>query len=195
MTRRTPTGAAVLQPRITAAISEAVLDELAEQGYARLSMEAVARRAGVGKSALYRRWASKQEMALAVVSEFSVGHAVAPDTGSLRGDIRQSVENMMSWMSQPRFARILPDLMAEMARTTALGGAVEQLIGQPRRDLAMEIFHRAIDRGELNPETDLELTLDLMAAPIYWRLTATAGKVAPGYLDELAALVSRAIGV
>lgn len=195
MTRRTPTGAAVLQPRITAAVFEAVLDELAEHGYARLSMEAVARRAGVGKSALYRRWASKQEMALAVVSEFSVGHAGAPDTGSLRGDIRESVESMMSWMSHPRFSRILPDLIAEMARTTELSGAVEQLIGRPRRDIAMAMFHRAIERGELNPDTDLELALDLLAAPIYWRLTARAGQIEPGYLDELAALVSRAIGV
>ncbi|GAA3156686.1 helix-turn-helix domain-containing protein [Nonomuraea salmonea] len=64
MSRRTPTGAAVLQPQVTEAITEAVLDELAENGYARLSMEAVAKRAGVGKSALYRRWASKQEMAM-----------------------------------------------------------------------------------------------------------------------------------
>jgi AcrR family transcriptional regulator len=60
MTRRTPTGAAVLQPEITKAITGAVFDELADQGYARLSMEAVAKRAGVGKSALYRRWPSKQ---------------------------------------------------------------------------------------------------------------------------------------
>ena len=59
---RTPTGAAVLQPEVTQAITDAVLHELAEQGYGRLSMEAVAKRAGVGKSALYRRWASKDEM-------------------------------------------------------------------------------------------------------------------------------------
>src|SRR5688500_14215538 len=55
MTKRTPTGAAVLQPQVTSAITEAVLDELALHGYGRLSMEAVAKRAEVGKSALYRR--------------------------------------------------------------------------------------------------------------------------------------------
>src|SRR3954454_12051409 len=85
---RTPTGAAVLQPEVTQAITEAVMWELAEQGYGRLSMEAVAKRAGVGKSALYRRWASKDHMIASVVTEFSVTRAADVNTGSLRGDLR-----------------------------------------------------------------------------------------------------------
>jgi AcrR family transcriptional regulator len=194
MTRRTPTGAAVLQPEITKAITEAVLDELAEQGYARLSMEAVAKRAGVGKSALYRRWASKQEMALAVVAEFSVIQAVAPNTGSLRGDIRESLDALMHWLSHPRFSRILPDLVAEMARNPELSKIVEGMIGQPRRDRALLMLQRAIQRGELDPDTDMELALDLLAAPIYWRLTVRDAEAEPGYLDKLAAAISRALG-
>ncbi|MDT5103619.1 MAG: hypothetical protein QOI25_1132 [Mycobacterium sp.] len=194
MTRRTPTGAAVLQPEITKAITEAVLDELAEQGYARLSMEAVAKRAGVGKSALYRRWASKQEMALAVVAEFSVIQAVAPNTGSLRGDIRESLDSLMHWLSHPRFSRILPDLVAEMARNPELSKIVEGMIGQPRRDRALLMLQRAIQRGELDPDTDMELALDLLAAPIYWRLTVRDAEAEPGYLDKLAAAISRALG-
>jgi len=194
MTRRTPTGAAVLQPEITVAITEAVLDELAEQGYARLSMEAVAKRAGVGKSALYRRWASKQEMALAVVAEFSVEQAVAPDTGSLRSDIRESLDALMHWLSHPRFSRILPDLVAEMARNPELGKIVEGMIGQPRRDRALVMLQRAIKRGELDPDTDMELALDLLAAPIYWRLTVRDGEAETGYLDKLAAAICGALG-
>lgn len=193
MNRRVPTGAAVLQPEITSAITEAVLDELAEQGYARLSMEAVAKRAGVGKSALYRRWSSKQDMALAVVAEFSVGQAEFADTGTLRGDIRESLDALVAWLSHPRFSRILPDLVAEMARTPALSELVAGMIGQPRRDRGLVIFHRAIRRGELDPETDLDLALDLLAAPIYWRLTVRDGDVEPGYLDKLTALISRAL--
>lgn len=193
MNRRVPTGAAVLQPEITSAITEAVLDELAEQGYARLSMEAVAKRAGVGKSALYRRWSSKQDMALAVVAEFSVGQAEFADTGTLRGDIRESLDALVAWLSHPRFSRILPDLVAEMARTPALSELVAGMIGQPRRDRGLVIFQRAIRRGELDPETDLDLALDLLAAPIYWRLTVRDGDVEPGYLDKLTALISRAL--
>jgi AcrR family transcriptional regulator len=194
VTRRTPTGAAVLQPEITAAIADAVLDELAERGYARLSMESVAKRAGVGKSALYRRWASKQEMALSVVAEFSVGQAASPDTGSLGGDIRESLEAVAHWLSDPKFSRILPDLVAEMGRNPELGDIVEGMIGRPRRERGAIILQRALERGELHPDTDLELALDLLAAPIYWRLLVRDGQVEHGYLDKLATLLSRALG-
>ncbi|WP_036437492.1 TetR/AcrR family transcriptional regulator [Mycobacterium sp. URHB0044] len=194
MTRRAPTGAAVLQPAITTAITEAVLDELADQGYARLSMEAVAKRAGVGKSALYRRWPSKQEMAMAVVAEFSVAQAPASDTGSLHGDIRELLGAVMRWLSHPRFSRILPDLVAEMARNPELNTLVDGMIGQPRREQGREMLQRAIARGELSPDTDLELALDVLAAPIYWRLTVRGGRAEPGYLDKLATLLARALG-
>lgn len=194
-TRRAPSGAAVLQPEITAAITEAVLDELAEQGYSRLSMEAVAKRAGVGKSALYRRWPSKQEMALAVIAEFSVARAAFPDTGDLRGDLRASLDALLDWLTHPRFSRILPDLVAEMARNRELADLVEKMTGGPRREQAAAMFRRAIDRGELDPGTDIEMALDLIAAPLYWRLTVRAVGVGPTYLDDVAAMLYRAIGI
>ncbi|WP_433518891.1 TetR/AcrR family transcriptional regulator [Nonomuraea sp. CA-143628] len=193
MSRRTPTGAAVLQPGITKAITEAVLDELAEQGYARLSMEAVAKRAGVGKSALYRRWPAKQEMAMSVISEFSVARATVPDTGSLRGDLRETLDALMEWLTHPRFSRILPDLVAEMARHPELGDVVKAMVGVPRRDRAMVIFQRAIERGELPADADVDLALDLFAAPIYWRLTVRAVEPGPDYLDRLTEMILRAL--
>jgi AcrR family transcriptional regulator len=194
MIRRAATGAAVLQPELTKAITDAVLDELAEKGYARLSMEAVAKRAGVGKSALYRRWPSKQEMTLAVVADFSVNRAEFPDTGSLTGDLRASLEALSRWLSHPQFSRILPDLVAEMARNPELSGVVESTIGQPRRDRGLVLLQRAIDRGELGQDTDLEIALDLLAAPIYWRLLVRDGDVEPGYLDKLTVVLARALG-
>jgi AcrR family transcriptional regulator len=194
MTRRTPTGAAVLQPAITKAITEAVLDEWAEQGLARLSMEAVAKRAGVGKSALYRRWSSKQEMAISVISEFSVARAAVADTGSLRGDLRETLDSLLEWLTHPRFSRILPDLVAETARNAELADTVTVMLGVPRRERATVMFQRAIERGELSPDTDLELALDLLAAPVYWRHTVRAVKIGPGYLDRLADAILRAIG-
>lgn len=194
MTRRAPTGAAVLQPEITTAITDAVLDELAERGYARLSMEAVAKRAGVGKSALYRRWPSKQNMALAVLADFSVPQAQAPDTGSLRGDIRQLLDALVGWLTHPRFSRILPDLVAEMARNPELSRVVDGLIGQPRRAQGRIVLERAVERGELDVGTDMELALDLLAAPVYWRLTVRDARAEPGYLDKLTAALCRALG-
>ena len=75
---------------MTDAITEATFAELAESGYARLSMEAIARRAGVGKAALYRRWPSKQDMLTELIRE-AVEDTLpaAPATGALRTDLRE----------------------------------------------------------------------------------------------------------
>ena len=184
----------MLQPEITKAITEAVLAELAERGYARLSMEAVAKRAGVGKSALYRRWPSKLDMTLAVVADFSVGRAEIPDTGSLAGDVRQSLESLTHWLSHPQFSRILPDLVAEMARSPELSDFVEGMIGRPRRARGRILLERAIARGELDPDIDFEFALDLFPAPIYWRLLVRDGEIGSEYLDKLTVFLTRGLG-
>lgn len=191
--KRAPTGAATLQPDVTRAITEAVLDELAENGYGRLAMEAVAKRAGVGKSALYRRWPSKQDMVITVLSEFSVPLADVADTGSLRGDVVAIMHAIHGWLTHPRFALILPDLSAEAGRNPALADAVQAAIGEPRRALATAALRRAVERGELPADTDLELAVDLLAAPIYWRLSVRRAQVEPEYIDRLAEFVLRAL--
>ncbi|HWO64170.1 MAG TPA: TetR/AcrR family transcriptional regulator [Umezawaea sp.] len=193
MTRRAPTGAALLQPAVTKAITDAVLAEWAEHGYARLSMEAVAKQAGVGKSALYRRWPSKQEMAMAVIADFSVARAVTPDTGSLRGDLREALDALHSWLTDPAFSKILPDLVAETARNPELCAFVKDMIGTPRREHSAVMLRRAAERGELRPDVDLELVQDLIAAPLYWRLSVRGFEVEPGYLDDLTDLILRSI--
>lgn len=194
MSPRIPTGAALLQADVTQAIAEAVLDELAELGYGRLSMEAVAKRAGVGKSALYRRWPSKHEMITSVVAQFSVRQAAIDDTGSLPSDLRQTLQAIADWMNHPRFSRILPDLLAEGARHPELAEGPRAAIAIPRRDLAAQMLHRAVERGELPADTNLDLALDLLAAPLYWRLLVHRQPAGPDYLDHLTKVILRALG-
>jgi AcrR family transcriptional regulator len=189
---RRPTGAAVLQSAKTASITEAVLVELADHGYARLSMESVARRAGVGKSALYRRWPGKSEMVAAALGALSVPAAPSPDTGSLHADLRILLEGMLAWLTHPQVARILPDVSAEGVREPALAEALRVAVGEPRRAAAAVALERAAERGELAVSVDL--ALDLLGAPLYWRLSVRHAELGPGYLDELADALLRAIG-
>jgi AcrR family transcriptional regulator len=194
MNRRVPSGAAVLRPGITAAITDAVLTELVERGYARLSMEGVAKRAGTGKSALYRRWSTKQEMVLAVLAELSVPIADVPDTGTLRGDVRAVVAAVAAWLTEPPFSRILPDLLSEATRTPDLAEAIAAAIGEPRRALGRAKLERAMARGELPADTDLEMAQDLLAALVYWRMVVRQAPVEPDYLDRVVDTVLRALG-
>ncbi|MFD6161761.1 TetR/AcrR family transcriptional regulator [Nocardia sp. NPDC060256] len=191
--RRTPTGAAVLQPQITAAVTEAVMAELATNGYARLSMEAVAKRAGAGKSALYRRWPSKQDMVIAVLGEFSVELAEFADTGALRTDLLAALRALHEWLTHSTMATILPDLTAEAGRNPVLAEAVRTTIGEPRRALATPLLRRAIERAELPADTDIEMALDLIAGPMFWRLNVRQAEEGPDYLDRLADHLLRAL--
>ena len=185
MTQRVPAGAAVLQPHVTQAITGAVLHEWSDNGYARLSMEAVARRAGVGKSALYRRWGSKQEMALSVLDELRVSVVPAPGTGSLYGDLHALARAFVTWVSDPRIAPILADLVAESIRDLNLREAVERLLRTPQRTQSQPIFDHAIARGELSQDADPELILELLASSIYWRAVVRAKPVTDNYIHAL----------
>ncbi|GAA1023882.1 TetR/AcrR family transcriptional regulator [Amycolatopsis albidoflavus] len=183
----------MLQPDVTYAITEAVIDELADHGFGRLSMEAVSKRAGVGKSALYRRWRSKDEMIGAVIAEFSLARAADPDTGSLRGDIRATLEALYGWIAHPRFSRIFPGLIAEARQNPAMAEFAREAIGGPRRAINRAVFTRAIERGEIPADTDIEMALDLGPGIVYWRLIVRGVPAEEGYLDQVTDLVVRAL--
>ncbi|MER0444276.1 TetR-like C-terminal domain-containing protein [Streptomyces sp. Edi4] len=190
---RRAAGGPVLQDAVTNALTTAFFEELAETGYGRLSMEAVARRAGAGKAALYRRWASKQAMTAALVSQAATeGHL--PDTGSLRGDVREFLEGWIIALGHPQAIRIILDLMAESARNDELRDALRSTVRDPRREQAARLLRRAVERGELPGDSDIDLNLDFLGSPVYWRMAVVQGAVDQGYLDRLTAKVVAALG-
>lgn len=163
----------ILNGTKTQAITAAVFDELASSGYGRLSMDAVARRAGVGKAALYRRWRSKEEMVLSLVGEMGTQPDLFPDTGAIADDLRSFMRIAAEHLRHPLVARIIPDLLAEAARDSAFGAAMHEQIGVVRRERGAAMVRRAIARNELPEHVDLALAADLVAAPVYWRLAVT----------------------
>lgn len=184
MRRRTSAGP-VLQSEVTDAIQTAFFEELAEVGYGRLSIDAVAKRAGVGKAAIYRRWRSKLDMTVALTSEVAVAAIDVPDTGSLRGDIRQYLGNACEAIAHPLARHIIPDLLAEATRNPALADALVPTLRTPRRAKAAVLFQRAVKRGELAADSDLEMCMDFLAGPLYWRLAVVHTQTGEDYLDRL----------
>ncbi len=126
--RRAPAGAAVLREDVTEAIRAAVFEELAAVGYARMSIEGIARRAGVGKTAVYRRWRSKLHLVLDIVSALAVQGLPAPDTGSLEGDLRLLYEVTSRALRHPVASQIIPDLQAEAARNPDIAEAMQKAL-------------------------------------------------------------------
>ncbi|MFC4947998.1 TetR-like C-terminal domain-containing protein [Pseudonocardia sp. GCM10023141] len=188
-TPRRTSGGPVLQDEVTEAITAAFFAELADVGYGRLSLDAVARRAGAGKAAIYRRWTGKQPMTVALLSEVAIAAIDVPDTGTLHGDVRQYLATAREALEHPLVSRIVPDLLAEATRNPELAEALLGAVRTPRRNKAALLLQRAIDRGELPAGTDLETGLDLIGGPLYWRLIVIRSPIDDAYLDRLAARI------
>ncbi|WP_030489265.1 TetR/AcrR family transcriptional regulator [Micromonospora chokoriensis] len=192
--RRAPAGAAVLRDEITTAIRRALMQELAAVGYGRLSIEAVARRAGVSKTAIYRRWSSKLELVLEIVAAAAHGKLPALDTGSLRGDLALLFQVVAHALRHPLASQIIPDLLAEAARNPSIDATLRQLLHTRQQEIGGHLVTRAVRRGELPADTELDAAIDLIVGPLYWRLAIARLPLTDDYLDNLVESVAAGLG-
>jgi AcrR family transcriptional regulator len=191
--KRAPAGAAVLRGDITVAIRNAVMQELADVGYGRLSIEAVARRAGVGKTAIYRRWSNKLEMVLEIVSDVAGRSVPLPDTGSFSGDL-ELLMMIVSRALQHRIAsQIIPDLMAEASRNPQIAETLQKALRTHQRAVGDKLIGQAVARGELPEGTDPLVAVDLILGPLYWRLAVARTPLGDDDLKKLITAVTAAL--
>ncbi|MDX6471877.1 MAG: hypothetical protein QOK22_693 [Gaiellaceae bacterium] len=154
------------------AILEAAAELLLEHGMNAVSMDSVAERAGVSKATIYRWWPSKEVLSLEAVLERWNDSSLAPggpDTGSLRADLYGRVRPWASVL-RPPFARVIAAFVAHARSNAAFGALYTERLLMPRRDAARPIFLRAIARGDIPADTDVECALDMLYGPIYHRL-------------------------
>ncbi|WP_203856066.1 TetR/AcrR family transcriptional regulator [Plantactinospora mayteni] len=166
---RRAAGAAGLRAEVTDAIVQAALTELTEGGYARMSMDAVARRAGVGKAAIYRRWASKEPLVLDLLTRLADQAVPLPNTGTLREDVTRFVAYASALRADLGAIRILADLTAEATRNRPFAEAIHTIAEQPRRAAAARLLQRAVQRGELPADLDVDLATDCLVGLAYLR--------------------------
>ncbi|WP_018723535.1 TetR/AcrR family transcriptional regulator [Salinispora fenicalii] len=193
--KRSPVGAAVLRDDITLAIRGAVMAELAEVGYGRLSIEAVARRAGVSKAAIYRRWRSKLDLVLDLVSATAGRNLPLLDTGSLLGDLEILLHVMARALQHRMALQIIPDLLAEAARTPQIAEKLHQTLEDYQRTIGLVVIGRAVERGELSAATDQRLAVDLIVGPIYWRLAISRTPLGTAEVRRVAEMIVAALQV
>ncbi|MGK5739533.1 TetR/AcrR family transcriptional regulator [Micromonospora sp. URMC 103] len=184
----------MLRDDITTAIRRALMQELAAVGYGRLSIEAVARRAGVSKTAIYRRWSSKTDLVLEIVGAAAHGKLPALDTGSLRGDLALLYQVVAHALRHPLASQIIPDLLAEAARNPAIDETLQRLLRARQQEIGGQLVVRAVRRGELPADTDPEAAVDLIVGPIYWRLAIARTPLTDSYLDALVESVAAGLG-
>jgi AcrR family transcriptional regulator len=173
------------------AIIRATLELLLETGYRSLTMDAVRARAGVGKATIYRRWSSKEELVRDAIV-FMHDDIQAPDTGSVRGDFEGMAARVRSAAQRSGAATFMPRLLGETANDPELHAIFSANLVEPRRAQMRAILARAVARGEIRDDVDVELMIDLFAGPIIYRLLITRGDLAqlPALDDQLDALLN-----
>lgn len=189
---RSLSGAAVLRADVTEALTRAFFQEWARSGYSGLSLERVARSAGVGKAALYRRWPEKPVMAGDLLSRVGLTLTDVGDQGSLEGDLKALLFALRRVLRHPLIRRIITDLHAEIERTPALEAAIRPF-QRARRERVNGLLDRAIERGDLSPSIDRETAADFIAAPLYWRLAIVGGQAGRDHITRLARMLASAL--
>ena len=180
------------RPRSTAAdeaILDAATDAFIELGWDGLTIEGVAARAGVGKTTIYRRYACRLDLLLAAARRLAQEKDQAPDTGSLRGDLVALVESFLHMLTGSRSGRAIPVMVAATARNPELARAYTEFIAERRAASAVPI-ERAIRRGELPIDVDVELLLDVLVAPVFYRAFVSRAPTDDAFV---AGLVDRAL--
>ncbi|WP_329109261.1 TetR/AcrR family transcriptional regulator [Micromonospora sp. NBC_01699] len=143
---------------------EATLDLLAEgTTLEALSIEAIAARAGVGKAAIYRRWSGKDALVVDTLRTLK-GPPTMPNGATVREDL-VILLSQVGRNSDARAASIFPCMMPTIQRDAAMHRLYQELL-EPRRQVMRDVLLRGIERGELRPDVDIELTLAVLTAPV-----------------------------
>jgi AcrR family transcriptional regulator len=167
----------------TQAILDATLVLLAEQGFTGMSVDEIARRARAGKDTLYRRWPSKVALVIDAIDSLAAEQVLVPDTGELRQDLLSFVTDSIDLLTTD-FGRIVAGLVGEATRNPELAEAFHGFWASRRR-AGRQLLERAMSRGELRPDTNLELGLDLVLGPVFYRLLVSGAALDRGFAGEL----------
>jgi AcrR family transcriptional regulator len=164
---------------------------LVEVGYPRLSFELVARRASVTRPTIYRRWPSKMHLVHAAVFPDPDGPLVA-DSGDFEADLRAMIRRTVRSYSRPEAQAAIPGLLADLHDDPELRSAViDRLENQVRAKLA-RLVDTAIERGEVDDDTDADALLDTLAGAVFHRVIARR-MLSEDFVDQLTALLLRGV--
>lgn len=175
-------------------ILNAARDLLLGKGYAALSIDEVAERAGSAKTTLYRRWPTKDHLILSVIAQMQ-GDVSIPDSGDLRADLRYYLKAVAGGLdsmrkagqgddADERSAGLVGELAGVASRHRDLGELVRSMF-ERRNAVAIGLLTSATARGALRADVDPVVLLDQLIGPIYYRVLVTGAPIDTDYLEAL----------
>jgi len=186
-----PAGCKLGRPRSESArqaILGAANDLLVRDGFAAVTMEAIAAEAGVGKATLYRWWPGKAAVVMDAFLAATGPCAPFPDTGCLVEDLRGQMRALAQAFSG-RAGTVMRGVLAEAQSDPEAAEAFRTRYLAPRRAETRRVLERARSRGQICPHADLETAADALYGPLYYRLTAGHAPLDAAFVDALLSLI------
>jgi AcrR family transcriptional regulator len=152
------------------AILTAAREILMEEGFAAMHLEHVAARAGVGKTAIYRRWPSKQALAQDLLSQLAAPHIAVADTDNTHDELLAVVTNPMRAVTETDFGPVIKAMLSQIVSNPTIGDPFRATVVEARRTEVARVVERGIARGDLRQDVDVAVATELLVGPVYFRL-------------------------
>ena len=175
-------------PETREKILKAAYEMLIEVGFMDLTIEGVAAKAGVGKPTIYRRWNCKAALAMDAFLEAVTPEIAFPNTGSTQEDFREQMSKVVKLMNSPR-GLVLANVIGCGQANDDLLTAFRKSWLLPRREDAKRIFHKGVERGELRADLDVEVAIDALYSPLFYRLLLKHQPLTEQFVDQLVDVV------
>jgi AcrR family transcriptional regulator len=166
------------------ALCQAALELLAEVGYDRLTIDAVAARAGAGKATCYRRWAGKAELTVDAIGRMKAQPEL-PDTGTLRGDLVELTCHFHDTEDAAFRTDVQAGLVSGLVRDAKLREVFAEQFIAPRKAVFRTVFQQAVERGEIAPVPNYELLSDVVPSMVFHRMIMTGKAPDPAFVQTI----------
>jgi AcrR family transcriptional regulator len=167
---------------------QAILDAgyklLLEKGFVNITVDKIAEKAGVSKATIYKWWPNKAAVVMDGFLSRSIIKLPMPNTGSVITDITTQALNLSRFLLSDE-GKVLNELIAEGQFDDQIAEEYRRRYFTPRRIKARQILERGVKRGELSIDTDLELCIDLIFGPLFYRLLITGDKITEAYIKKV----------
>jgi AcrR family transcriptional regulator len=166
------------------AILTASYELLLENGFNTITVEGIAERAGVSKATIYKWWPNKAAVVLDGFFAATESMLHVPDTGSVSEDLFIQVNNLAAFITSPK-GKVITELIAAGQFDANIAEEYRVRYFNPRRLISQHILERGMQRGELKNDLDMELSIDLIFAPLFYRLLITGETVDSAFVKSL----------
>lgn len=163
----------------------ATLDLAQEAGYAKLSIEAVAGRAGTGKHTIYRRWPSKGLLFLDSLLSLNEPMLDIPDTGDIVADLRRQIHAAVDLLGTAPYGPLYQALIGEAQHDPAVAAGLNERFIRPQAERTVARLEAGKARGQISPGFDLELAMEILSGPLYFKFLIMQEPVTHDYVDRV----------